>query len=160
MAAKNKTRKVVIEAAERRAFVIEQRKGGNSYRVIADATIARFGVENLPKNYDARYAHDDVTSELKRIREQSGEHAEDVLTLELERLDRMQAALWGEIVGQRGQPAIAQLRDSAIDRVLKIMRRRADLLGLDAPKKSDFTSQGEQVQTMIYLPDNGRADSS
>jgi hypothetical protein len=155
---KNATRPQIIEAAERRAYVIEQRKGGNSYRLIAEVTIAHFGLDTLPKNYDARYAHDDVTAELKRIREQSGEAAEDVLTMELERLDRMQAALWGEIVGQGGRPVVPHLRDSAIDRVLKLMKRRADLLGLDAPAKSDFTSGGDKVQTVIYLPDNGRAD--
>jgi len=54
-----------------------------------------------------------------------------VLQLELERLDAMQAAIWDDAMnGHLG----------AIDRVLKIMERRAKLLGLD---QLDVTQQPE-----------------
>ena len=150
---KNATRPQIIEASERRNYVLEQRKGGSSYRVIATLALNRFGAERLPKNYDARYAHDDVAAELKRIQDQTSDDAKEVQTMELERLDRMQAAIWEDVLG-----SAAAARDAAIDRMLRIMKRRAELLGLDAPAKSDFTSGGDKVQTVIYLPDNGRAD--
>jgi len=154
---KNKTRPQIIDASERRAYVIEQRKGGNSYRLIAAAAIARFGIDNLPKGYDSRYACDDVMAELKRIQDQTSEETMEIRTLELERLDRMQAALWDDVV--RANPAGPE-RDAAIDRVLKIMQRRSALLGLDAPKNVDFGSKDGSVSVQIYIPDNGRDDSS
>ncbi len=54
------------------------------------------------------------------------EPAEELRTLELARLDSLQEALWTDAVDGNL---------SAVDRVLKIMRRRASLLGLDAPKQ-------------------------
>jgi hypothetical protein len=58
------------------------------------------------------------------------EPADDVRKLELERLDRLTMALW-----KRAQSGEAE----AIDRVLKLMDRRAKLLGLDAPVLSNAT---------------------
>jgi len=153
MAAKNVTRPQLIDAAERRGFILEQRKGGSSYREIAAAALNKFGVNGLPRGYDSRYAHDDVLAELKRLREQNSELAGDVRDLELIRLDRMQASLWTSVLGGS---------ETAIDRVLKIMQRRADLLGLDAPKRTDLTSKDEKldaVQVLVYLPDNKRDNS-
>lgn len=62
-----------------------------------------------------RYIRDAI-AELPR------EPAEEVRALELERLDAMQAALW---------PKALRGNVGAIDRVLKIMERRAKYLGLD-----------------------------
>ena len=52
--------------------------------------------------------------------------ADEVRTLELERLDRFLSYLWDKI--EQGDPV-------AIDKGLKIMDRRAKYLGLDAPIK-------------------------
>ena len=52
--------------------------------------------------------------------------ADEVRTLELERLDRFLSYLWDKI--EQGDPI-------AIDKGLKIMDRRAKYLGLDAPIK-------------------------
>lgn len=52
------------------------------------------------------------------------EPANELRTLELTRLDAMLQATWD--AAQRGLP-------QAVDRVLKIMERRAKYLGLDAP---------------------------
>jgi hypothetical protein len=54
------------------------------------------------------------------------EPADELRGLELERLDRMQEGLWDKAI--RGN-----LR--AVDRVLKIMKRQSQLLGLDAPRQ-------------------------
>lgn len=50
--------------------------------------------------------------------------------LEATRLDALQASVWGRAVGTDGNP-LGQ--DAGIDRVLKVMDRRAKLLGLDTP---------------------------
>jgi len=147
----NITRPQIIETAQRREYVLEQRKGGSTYREIAKATINKYGASALPKNYDERYAHDDVMAELKRLHESNKETAQDILDLELIRLDRMQTAIWGDVL--HGD-------EKAIDRVLRIMQRRADLLGLDAPKNVDIKSGGEKLNVMVYIPDNGRDGSS
>ena len=83
------------------------------------------------------------------------ESGEELLALELERLDRLARAAeevleahhvkvaGGEIVyDEAGQP----LEDTkpvleAIDRLLKIQERRARLLGLDAPVKQQITGK-------------------
>ena len=149
MTAKHTTRPELIIAAERRAYVLEQRKGGLTYREIAVATINKFGLDHLPKGYDERIAWMDVKAELTRIQSSNKEEAQEIRNLELSRLDRMQTAIWAQVLnGNQG----------AIDRVIRIMQRRADLLGLDAPKKTDFTSDGESISVSVYIPDNQRND--
>ena len=59
-----------------------------------------------------------------------------VLALELERLDALTLAAW---------PRARAGDDRAIRVVLRIMQRRAKLLGLDAPLKSATTSQRQDV---------------
>ena len=149
MAAKHTTRPELINAAERRAYVLEQRKGGSTYREIATAAIKKFGVENLPKGYDERYAWMDVKAELTRIQSANAETAAEIRDIEMARLDRMQTALWSKVL---------QGHEGAIDRVLRIMQRRADLLGLDAPKKQDITSDGKKVEIVVKYETNGRDD--
>jgi hypothetical protein len=108
-------------AAERRVQALILRKAGASYRAIA----AQLGVS--PKQ-----AYCDVTHELDKIYKQASELAEQVRTLELERLDGMLLAISKQVSnGSLG----------AIDRSLRIMERRAKLLGLDAPSKSELTGK-------------------
>ena len=58
------------------------------------------------------------------------EPADELRTLELARLDSLQSGLWDKAMG-------GNLK--AVDRVLRIMARRAALLGLDAPIKKEIT---------------------
>jgi len=69
----------------------------------------------------------------------------------------------GNPIGGGGRVATKKLADpsvqlAAIDKLMKIMERRARLLGLDAPAKTAFTDpSGENAANIqIYLPDNGR----
>lgn len=149
MAAINKTRPQIIDASIRRSYVLEQRKGGLTYREIAAAAINKFGTDDLPKGYDERYAYADVISELKRINDANAETAAEIKDVELQRLDRMQAAVWRKVLdGHEG----------AIDRVLRIMDRRAKLLGLDAPTKTDLTSGGEKFVLEIVRASDAPAN--
>lgn len=113
----NKTHQRNIEAREKARQALELRKAGLSYEAIA----ARVGWSAKSTAYHAiGKALDAITREpAKRVR-----------SLELERLDALLLALWQKA---RGGDA------GAIDRILKIMERRAKLLGLDAPQRVEQT---------------------
>lgn len=110
-----------IAAAERHRQALDLRKAGASYRAIA----AKLGYDS-PSS-----VHKAVAAALRRITE---EPAAEVRTLELERLDALTIALW---------PQAAKGHLGAVDRLLRVMERRAKLLGLDAPERvamsGDFT---------------------
>jgi len=134
-----KTGEKALSTAERRAFVLTLRRRGWIYARIVRAAIEQFGIDKLPKGWDERYAYKDVKRELDYIRNQIGEDASAVLTLELNRLDVMFEAMYKQ--ARKGN-------QGAIDRVLRIMERRAKLLGLDAPQRHDVAASG----ITIYLP--------
>lgn len=67
---------------------------------------------------------------LERTRQITDETADDLRTLELSRLDRWLDRLQAQV----------ELGDvKAIEVAIKVSKRRAELLGLDAPKKIDAT---------------------
>jgi hypothetical protein len=71
------------------------------------------------------------------------EPAESLRTLELDRLDRAQRQIW---------PAVLQGNLGAVDRLLKIMERRAKLKGLDAPVKSELTGKDGNPLPFVAIP--------
>ena len=87
--AKAVTNPVLLKTAERRAFVLQLRKAGATYRSIASACLSRFGADQLPAGWDERYAYKDVRRELDTLREQMSIDVEEIRTLELERLDSL-----------------------------------------------------------------------
>lgn len=121
-------------AAERRLKALELRKAGAPYRAIA----SQLGVS-------LKQAYDDVTQELEVLAEKSQAEAAHVRTLELERLDAMTMAIWQQV---------RQGNQGAIDRALRVMERRAKLLGIDAPEKRreeptppiDWTRVPDEIQ--------------
>jgi hypothetical protein len=115
MARKDANPGMAEAAAERRLKALQLRTAGMPYRAIA----TQLGVSH-------QQAYEDVQRELKAIAEQSAEEAQAVRQLDLERLDAMTIAIWGQVrAGNLG----------AIDRALRISERRAKLLGIDAPEK-------------------------
>jgi DNA-binding transcriptional MerR regulator len=80
------------------------------------------------------------------------EPADELRTLELSRLDDMLKAI---------APHVAAGNLTAIDRALKIMERRAKLIGLDAPAKHDVTTGGEKIKGYIgWTPDEWNNDKA
>ena len=115
-----------IEAAERRTQALTLRKAGATYKQIGQV----LGVSE-------QRAHRIVTIELRRLNRYRDESAAEVLRLELERLDQMFQAIW---------PAATAGDKDAINQVLTIMRRRAALMGLEAPRKiAPTTPDGEAL---------------
>lgn len=107
---------------DKKLEALELRKAGNSYAEIANA----LGYKTSSGAYRA------VMTALKKTLQ---DPSEEVRQLEIERLDAMLMAMWEK----RDKPMYA-------DRILRIMERRAKLLGLDAPTKTDLTSKGEAIQ--------------
>lgn len=124
----------LLATAERRAFVLRMRKAGATYAEIAEAALRQYGPEQLPNGWDERYAYKDVKRELDKLRNEIGDSAETVLTLELQRLDDLLKGLWP--LAARKDPDL-----KAVDRILRLMERRARLLGLDAPSKQEITGK-------------------
>jgi len=116
-----------MNANERQRQALEYRKAGLSYAMIAE----RLGYKT------ADGAHKAVGTALRKTLQ---EPADDLRRLEVERLDRMLSAIW---------PQVVQGNQGGIDRALRIMERRAKLLGLDAPTKTDVTSGGESLKIVV-----------
>ena len=108
-----------MTAAERKQRAVELRKLGFTYQKIAD----QLGVS-------VSAAHKMVMTALKELNEKTVEGAEELRRLELERLDEWLLRIAQEI--KNGNVL------GAIDRGVRIMDRRAKLLGLDAPQRAEF----------------------
>lgn len=109
-----------LPAAERRRQALDLRRTGATFRQIADT----LGVTQST-------AHKYVATEIDRLNAASREDAERVRTLEADRLDRALLSIW---------PQVTRGNFGAIDRMIRIMERRARLLGLDAPNKFSPTN--------------------
>ena len=126
---KNKTSPSTIDAKLRAAKALEMRMEGMKFDDIA----AELGFSGRQGAYDA------VSRELKAI---TREPAEEVLRLDLERLDKM----WG-IHYLNAQAGDAM----ALSSCMRIMERRARLLGLDAPSKNEVTGKdGSPIAPPVF----------
>ena len=98
---------------ERAARAFALRKAGLSYRDIG----AELGVSHVA-------VYRDVQATIKQFLDEAREHHAQIMAIEAARLDDLQRVMWE-------QAAMGDRR--AIETVLKIMERRAKLLGLDTP---------------------------
>ncbi len=117
-----------ITAKERQRECLELRKAGLSYQAIAD----HLGYKSKSTPHDAVM---DAIHEIIR------EPAEDVLALELMRLDELWLPQWAQ--ARKGDP-------KAMAACVKLMERRAKYLGLDAPTKVENTGKdGEPISVNL-----------
>lgn len=79
-------------------------------------------------------AHKRVKTALQEMVVELDESTEELRQLELERLDRMQLALW---------PAALRGDVSAVNAIMRIMGRRAALTGIDVPLEIDWRREAE-----------------
>jgi len=114
---KSEARQINIE--ERRQQALDFRKAGYSYRDIG----ARLEVSH-------EQARRDVEAALAALVADTKDSAEQLRQLELERLDMLTKAL---------EPMAAVGNPGAVNSFLRVMERRAKLLGLDAPVKQDIS---------------------
>jgi hypothetical protein len=101
---------------------LQLRKGGATFRQVGEAL-----------GCSESRAHAIITQELMRLNEKRAEAAAVVARLEGERLDNLQLAFWTAAVGGDANAAGV---------VLKVMARRAKLLGIDAPANINLNRTG------------------
>lgn len=126
-----------VKAHTRQLQALELRKAGLTYARIAEIC-----------GYASKIgAHKAVQA---AIRSTLREVAEDVRSLEIDRLDALLTGVYPQAIkGNQG----------AIDRVLRIMERRAKLLGLDAPAESRIQSV-EEIRVVFADGDPTGADAA
>ena len=120
--------KVNPDTIEKEKKVLELRRGGLTFDLIAQ----RLGYAS------ASGAHKAYMSACKRI---VYEDVVEVRKSEIDRLDIAQAAIWGDLTDT--QNVDANTRAKLVMALMKIMERRARLLGLDMPTKA-------QVEVTTY----------
>jgi DNA-binding CsgD family transcriptional regulator len=103
----------------RRVQALDLRKTGATYRQIA----AQLGTS-------AHTAFDDVQAELRELRTQTVQEAEDLRDLELQRCDVMTEGVWTNV--KAGDPR-------SVAAAVRVSERRARLLGLDAAMKTEHS---------------------
>lgn len=125
----NQTKRVNVH--DLKLTALELRKQGKSYRQIAIAIGRSKGLAH-------RWVGEMLLETLQ-------EPANELRTLELERLDALSDALWPLIVKEMPDDVAdedrADYRPSlkAVDSILRVMERRAKLLGLDAPVRTEHS---------------------
>jgi len=120
---------------KRRKKALEFRLLGLSYEQIYMQMLEELGEDELPPSYSASNAYNDVKWCLNEVKREMQETAKEVVIIELTRLDALYMTMYN----------LAMAGDvRAVDKCLKIMERRAKLLGLDKPsqvKVSDWRSE-------------------
>jgi len=130
----NKNTAALTRKLQRQAQALELRRMGKGYVEIG----AALGIGKSQ-------AHRLVTAGLEDAREQIAASADELRAEEVSRLDGMLAGLW---------PTARKGVVTAVDRVLKIMERRAKLLGLDAPDRRELTGKdGKPLQAVTMTAD-------
>ena len=130
----SKTAAKRLLCTERQLQAVDLRKQGMPYSQIAkDMGIA------------PQTAHGLVTDAMKTFAANIAEETRVVLGLELERLDAMMFGLWTRAIGGD---------EKAVRAVIKIMERRNNLLGLDAPTKTEHV---ERIDWAAALADADKA---
>ena len=141
MAAVNKTNARGARMLEHQRQALELRRAGLGYHAIGAKL-------NLGKSQ----AHRLVTAALVEAREQVCANADDLRAEEVSRLDAMLTGLW---------PTARNGAVASVDRVVKIMERRAKLLGLDAPERKRLEGpNGGPVLSVNMSADEFRAIAS
>jgi len=129
-----------IEVTERQRQAVELRKAGAGFEEIA----RQLGYK------DASGAYRAVKAALRKTIQQP---ADELRALEAARLDAMLLGIYAD--ARKGNVL-------KIDRVLKIMARRADLFGLDAPKafkdETDRSAQLAAIAATLDLPPDAVAE--
>lgn len=114
------------DRAERKKNALELRLAGASYRDIAQA----LEVSPATALQDCKEALADIPAQ----------QADEMRTVELSRLDRLQRAVWPRAIKGDLQ---------AVDRAIKIIDRRAKLFGLDAPQQVQITANDIDLDAAV-----------
>lgn len=128
----NRTSQKTIEAQERRTKAVALRKMGWSYgRISAQLGMTKSSV------------HKAVTKALTESQKHLDGEADLLRTQELDRLDDLQSFYWMDATKGNTKAGL---------QIIRVMERRAKLLGLDAPAKIAQTDgNGEDTDAGVFL---------
>lgn len=149
-----------VSIAKRREYVLWCRvnKPRWTNEEIALAVRDRFG-SSIPDNYNADAVSKDVQRALKPVRENIREYALELVAMDNYRLEEMYTRLeevaYFTISDESGGPAPG-VNMAAIDRMLKVMQRRSQLLGLDAPDFAALSQIALEEDDEKFLDDAQR----
>lgn len=118
-------------AALNRLKAMELRRAGATYEEIGK-------VIGVSPSRACRYVH----AVLAQLAASAMDEAEELRRIEEDRLDRLFRALWPLALDGDVKASLA---------ILKLMERRARLRGLDAPTRSDVTSEGAPVRFLVSV---------
>ena len=124
-----KKSKINPDTLGKEAKVLELRRGGLTFDLIAQRLgyASASGAHKAYKNACLRIVYDDVV---------------ETRNIEMDRLNIAQAAIWGDVING----VTSQDRFRGVVALMKIMERRARLLGLDMPTKA-------QIEVNVYEHD-------
>lgn len=132
-----KTSAAAINLIRRRSRALQLRTTGATYDAVARVIATEF---KLPK-YDRARAFQDVDFALGEISRDYKHAAEALRTQDLEILNRLQMAFWEKAMG--GDPKSGAT-------LIKILERRARLLGTDAPVQIRVEDEvNKELQTFM-----------
>lgn len=123
-----------LAAAPRAVHAFELRKAGASYEAIAD----KLGYSS-PET--ARQA---ILQRIKKHYQLNEEAVEEIIGVELSRLDALQLLAWREATRDEDEVNL-----KAVDTILKIMERRSKLLGLD--RQTDSGGPSTVNNTAVFV---------
>jgi len=108
------------------------RLGGATLRDIAKALPEWAEREGIPLSlkYDWRSVYMDIEREMCKVDNQTKEVKDQMLSINLDRLDYMFQGLWKDAVNGN---------EHKVDRILKILDRQSRYLGLDAPVRTELS---------------------
>jgi hypothetical protein len=121
-------REKAIRALENRREAVDLRRKGKTYQQIAD--IMNMSVSSI---------HKTITVAMAKLKEEIEQDGAFIRALELDRLDNLQYAYW---------TAAMDGDINAGSQVLRIMERRAKLMGIDLPDRSTQN----QVSGVMIVP--------
>ena len=137
------TRNLTPLEAERRLKAISLRKAGHAWESVgAQMGITQQAAQQLVK---------------RALAATMREATADLRALEVARLDDLLLALYSLATSNDPELPLTRLQLEAQDRVLRIMERRAKLLGLDAPSKQEITgADGGPISVEAWQADRAR----
>jgi hypothetical protein len=134
-----KTSGDTLASEKRRSLAMKYRIDGYTYKDIVAKLKEDLGDE-LPASYDQRYCWRDINGSIQKYREEIKETVGDLIHLETQRLDElftiaMESAREGSMKG--------------VLTALKIMERRAKLLGLNAPEQVVLRDWRDEILDLL-----------
>jgi len=133
----------------RRKIVLELKKAGLTYREIAEQVEKKYkeredlDYDELPDSWDHRSACQDISRELDKYKKEVFDSLQEHVMIEVERIEEMVKGLWKRV--RQTNSSRAELQ--AIDRILKLMDRKAKYLGLDSPEQLELMDRtGDDIE--------------